>query len=258
MTSHPIEIALRIPGTWVSQQQFAQSISSDCKISGNSLVLADGFQLEIFFRPRDGQFVEVFRNSCRTEMTAQESEGLRNYRYQVCLAGPGGSMESASAMMRSALPILDAGGTGVFIDNSALSFGGSMWRKMAGVSDTDSVTFGFVNVIRSKQETFTVGMQTIGQPDISLPTTGSGAEDLVLIDLIFKVATEGQTFDQGHSIELPDGQSFKVQKIPDFKVPSGSPIHNPWGRLELKSDQKMKFLDRSRILRNSFRKGLQF
>jgi hypothetical protein len=256
MTNHPIKIALRIPGTWASQEEFTQAVSSDHKISGNTLILADGSQVEIFVRPRDGQFVEVFRNSCRTPMTEPEAEGLGNYRHQVCLVGPGGSMERASAMMRSALPILDAGGAGVFIDNSALSFGASIWQKMAGVSDVDAVTFGFVNIIRSKKETFTVGMQTIGQPDLSLPTTILEPEDSVMIDLIFKTATEGQTYGQGDSIALPDGQSFKVQKIPDSKIFPGSPIHNPWGRLELRSDQKMKDLFKSRSRRISFGKGM--
>ena len=257
MSSHSVEIALRIPGTWASEDELAQSIPSDCKISGKSLILADGSEVEIFIRPRDRQFVEVFQNSCRTELTGNESKGLRNYRYQVCLMGPGGSMESASAMMRSALPILDAGGFGVFIDNSAISFGASVWRQMAGICDTDAVTFGFVNIFRSKAETFTVGMQTLGQPDLSLPSKSFGREDQSMIDLIFTTATEGHLFDEGHLIALPNGQTFKVHKIPDLRFRSGSPIHNAWGRLELCSDQNAKLVFKTLSQRSSLRKKMK-
>lgn len=133
MTSHPIEIALRIPGTWANEELLAQAIPSDCKLTGNSLVLADGSQVELYVRSRDRQFVDV---------------------------GPGGSMQSAAAMMRSAIPILKAGGAGVFVDNSALSFGASHWCKMAGVCDADALTFGYVTIVRNEQDTYTVSIRS--------------------------------------------------------------------------------------------------
>lgn len=90
MTSHPIEIALRIPGTWANEELLAQAIPSDCKLTGNSLVLADGSQVELYVRSRDRQFVDVFKASNRLDPTGQESESVRNYHLQVCLVGPGG------------------------------------------------------------------------------------------------------------------------------------------------------------------------
>jgi len=258
MTSHRIEIALRIPGIWANEQQFKECISEECEISANSLVLADGSQVELYIRPKDRQFVEVFKTSCRTEPTQQESEGLRNYSLQVCLVGPGGSMESATAMMRSAIPILNAGGAGVFVDNSALSFGASDWCKMARFCDTDALTFGFVSIVRSGPITFTVGMQVLGLPDLIMPTDSVGRDGKVMIDVMFKTATCGQSFDEGHLIELPNGRTFSVHKIPDAKFPARSPMHNPWGRLELSFSQNKQFAYKSLSQRNSIRNRLRF
>ena len=257
MTSHPIEIALRIPGTWASQEELAQALPSGCKLSGNSLILADGSQVALYVRPRDGQFVDVFKTSSRLEPSGQESKSLRNYHLQVCLVGPGGSMQSASNMMRSAIPILKGGGAGVFVDNSALSFGASHWCQMAGLCDTDALTFGFVNIINNKQDAYTVGMQVIGQPDLIMPAKSAGYESSVIIALMLKTAIWGHTFDEGHKIDLPSGRIFKVHKIPDDKSRVGSPMHNPWGRLELSCDRNETLVYNSLSQRNSIRNKLR-
>ena len=240
MTSHRIEIAMRIPGPWADGKMLAQAISGDCNLSGDSLVLPDGSQVELHIRPRDSQFADVFKSSCRREPTSKELQQVQNYRLQVCLAGPGGSMESASAMMRSALPLLQAGGAGVFIDNSALSFGASDWSKMAEFCDADALTFGLVNIIRSDQDIYTIGMQVLGQPDLIMPIKSAGDGGSLIIDLMLKTATSGQSFEDGQKMELPTGRSFRVRKIPDEDFPAGSPMHNPWGRLQLSSDRSQR------------------
>ena len=258
MTSHPIEIALRIPGTWANEELLAQAIPSDCKLTGNSLVLADGSQVELYVRPRDRQFVDVFKASSRTDPTGQESESVRNYHLQVCLVGPGGSMQSAAAMMRSAIPILQAGGAGVFVDNSALSFGASHWRKMAGFCDADALTFGYVTIVRNGQDTYTVGMQVFGKPDLIMPTKSVGQEGSVIIDMMLKTATSDQSFDAGQQMDLPYARLFKVHKIIDDKSPVGSPMHNPWGRLEFSCDRIEQPVYKSLSQRNAIRNKLRF
>jgi hypothetical protein len=257
MTSHSIKIALRIPGTWANEELLAQAIPSDCKLSGNSLVLADGSQVELYVRPRDSQFLDVFKFSSRTDPTGQESERLRNYHLQVCLVGPGGSIQSASAMMRSAIPILKAGGAGVFVDNSALSFGASHWCKMADFCDADALTFGFVNVVRNKQHTYTVGMQVFGKPDLIMPTKSAGHEGSTIIDLMLKIATSDHSFDEGHQMDLPYARLFKVHKISDDKSPVGSPMQNPWGRLEFSCDRIEQPVYKSLSQRNAIRNKLR-
>jgi hypothetical protein len=146
-------------------------------------------------------------------------------------------MESASAMMRSALPLLQAGGAGVFIDNSALSFGASDWSKMAEFCDADALTFGLVNIIRGDRDVYTIGMQVLGQPDLIMPIKSAGDGGSLIIDLMLKTATCGQSFEEGQKMELPNGQSFRVCKIPDEDFPARSPMHNPWGRLQLSSER---------------------
>lgn len=240
MTNHRIEIAMRIPGPWADEKMLVQAISSDCKLSGNSLVLANGSQVQLYVRPRDSQFADVFKTSCRRKPSGQELERVQNYRLQVCLVGSGGSMESAAAMMRSALPFLKAGGAGVFVDNSALSFGASHWSEMAEFCDADALTFSLVNIIRGNQDIYTVGMHVLGQPDLIMPIKSAGDEGSLIIDLMLKIATSGRTIEDGGQIELPNGQAFRVRKIPDEDFQAGLPMHNPWGRLQLSSDRNQR------------------
>lgn len=149
-------------------------------------------------------------------------------------------MESASAMMRSALPLLKAGGAGVFVDNSALSFGASHWSEMAEFCDADALTFSLVNIIRGNQDIYTVGMHVLGQPDLIMPIKSAGEEGALIIDLMLKTATSGRTIEDGGQIELPNGQAFRVRKIPDEDFQAGLPMHNPWGRLQLSSDRNQR------------------
>ena len=166
-------------------------------------------------------------------------------------------MQSAAAMMRSAIPILQAGGAGVFVDNSALSFGASHWCKMAGVCDADALTFGYVTIVRNEQDTYTVGMQVFGKPDLIMPTKNVGQEGSVIIDMMLKTATSDQSFDAGHQMDLPYARLFKVHKIIDDKSPVGSPMHNPWGRLEFSCDRIEQPVYKSLSQRNAIRNKLR-
>jgi len=181
MTNHRIEIAMRIPGPWADEKMLVQAISSDCKLSGNSLVLANGSQVQLYVRPRDSQFADVFKTSCR--------------RAEFC--------------------------------------------------DADALTFSLVNIIRGNQDIYTVGMHVLGQPDLIMPIKSAGDEGSLIIDLMLKIASRGRTIEDGGQIELPNGQAFRVRKIPDEDFQAGLPMHNPWGRLQLSSDRNQRSAHRN-------------
>ncbi len=139
-TSPTVSIALRIPGNWRHPEEMFERIPQGHRVTDDRLVLPDQTEIEIFPMPPDGKFASIFRSTLRRAANPRELEVVDQYTVNVGLKGPGGSLESARKMMKAGAAIIQAGGAGVFIDNSALSHGGENWVDMAEgkkkVSDT--------------------------------------------------------------------------------------------------------------------------
>src|SRR5438128_498744 len=112
----PIEIALRIPGKWAHPGELMDELPEGCRLTPDTLELPDGTKVDFGAVAADDQFAEIFRMSLRQPATDEEQATVDGYEVNVMLAGPGGSLESARAMMRGAAAIIEAGGAGVFID----------------------------------------------------------------------------------------------------------------------------------------------
>jgi len=92
-------------------------------------------------------------------------------------------------------------------------------------------------VVRNKQHAYIVGMQVFGKPDLFMPAKSAGQEGSVIIDLMLKTSTSDHSFDEGHLMDPPYARLFKAHKIFDDKSRVGSPMNNPWGRLEFSCDR---------------------
>jgi len=233
MAKHEILVTLRIPGVWANSRELSEAIPAGCALKPDLLILGDGTEFEVNFRQPDDQFVSVFANSCRSEPTKAEKNAIENYTVQVCLTGPGGSVEAAAALMRAGDAILQAGGAGVFIDNSGISFGASFWQEMTQNADIEALSFAFVNIVNGRTDTFTVGMHVLGLPDLQMPPEDIGAGGAVLLEMIQYLCSRTKNVGNGHVIADLDGPRFVVSAIKDKKIPPHSPMHNPWGRLRL-------------------------
>src|SRR4051794_6151725 len=96
----PVTIALRIPGQWSHPEDLIRRLPSGCRLTAESLILPDATQVEFGAMAADDQFAHIFRSSCRQPALADELATVDGYTVNVCLAGPGGSMEAARRMMR--------------------------------------------------------------------------------------------------------------------------------------------------------------
>jgi hypothetical protein len=94
------------------------------------LILPNGAKIDFIPLEPDDQFASVIESSCRRPPTDQELAVVARYTVNVGLTGPGGSLESALTMMQAGAAIVRAGGAGVFIDNSALAYGGDDWLEL--------------------------------------------------------------------------------------------------------------------------------
>src|SRR3954468_13948548 len=167
----PVEVVLRIPGTWSHPRELVESLPPGFRLSPEKLMMPDGTKVEFDPLPPDDQFAEIFRSSCRQPPTEEELAKVAGYTVNVCLRGAGGSIEAARKMMEAGAAIVRAGAAGVFNDNSGLAHGGRLWLAMTEDGSSDAMSFAFVAIIRSRTEVYTMGMHVLGLRDVVMQRT---------------------------------------------------------------------------------------
>jgi hypothetical protein len=228
-----IEIAMRIPGQWNHPGELVERLPEGVQLKGNTLVLADGSECYINAMKADNQFAEIFRTSCRNQPTPQEAEAIDNYKVNILLSAPGGSLEQAHTAMRAAAAIMDAGGAGVFIDNCMLAHGATAWQAMTEDGSPDAISFALVMIMNSDSDVWTIGMHTLGLRDVIMKK--SDCDEFDIVEVIRYCAASEKRIDNGHVLADLSGPRFQAfaQDSPEDR--RGSPMHNPWGRLKLVS-----------------------
>lgn len=235
MPDSDITIALRIPGTWSHPRELLERLPAGCRLTAESLILPDHAEVEFGAVDADEQFADIFHSCCRQMPTPEETAAVDNYRVNIFLSGPGGSLESARTMMRAGAAIVQAGGAGVFIDNCGLAHGGQNWLAMTEAGDPDALSFAFVAIVRGKTDVYTMGMHVLGLRDILMKRADADADENAIIDVIRYLSRGEKPMEDGHIIadlEGPRFQAFVQESAADY---AGSRMHNPFGRLKLVS-----------------------
>jgi hypothetical protein len=228
-------ITLRIPGAWSHAGELLERLPDGFRLTPDALVLPDGGEVEFNPLPPDGQFVEIFKSSCRRPATKDELAILGRYTVKVGLSGPGGSMESALLMMQAAAAVVKAGGAGVFIDNSALAHGGEDWLSMTDSGSADAISFAFAAIIRGRQEIYTMGMQTMGFADLVMRRADMDEQNETIVEIIRYVCGGEKPIGVGHVLADAMGPRFRIVAATDDEFDANSPMHNPFGRLRIVS-----------------------
>lgn len=233
--AEPITIVFRIPGQWSGPKELIDRMPSGYRLTPEALIMPDRTQVELGFRDADGQFAEIFRTSCRQEATDEELAVVDNYTVNVLLSGPGGSMPAAHKMMQAAAAMVQAGGAGVFNDNSTLAHGGQGWLAMTEDGGPDAISFAFVAIVRGRTEVWTMGMHVLGLRDIVMKRDDMESQGFDIIEVIRYVCRGEKPIDNGHVLADLNGPQFQVFQQEDATSPPGSPMHNPFGRFKLVS-----------------------
>lgn len=229
MNPHDTEVCiiLRIPGNWANPAELFEQMPDGVELMPECLVLPDGTELEWTPLIPDDQFAGIFRSACRTEASPEELEMVDNYSVNFALTGPGGSLDAARAMLRAGAAIIQAGGAGVFIDNSGIAHGGQDWLEMAEDGGVDAVSYAFVNVIRGAHELWTMGMHALGLPDLAMKSLDHHADTETLIEVIRYLCEAEKSLDDGHVLADEEGARYRVARTTDHAFPPESPLHNP-------------------------------
>ncbi|MCG6157524.1 hypothetical protein [Rubinisphaera margarita] len=227
-TDHTPEITLRIPGDWEHPGELLERLPSGYRMTPAELVLPDGTQIAFSPLFPDEQFPGIFASSCRRPLSDTTKQRLARYTVNVGLTGPGGSMDAARAMMRAASVIVDAGGLGVFIDNCALAHSGEDWLQMTEDGGPDAVSFAFTSIIQGEGKFYTMGMQVMGFPNLTMRSSGDREDADALVEIIRGICS-GASVDVGHVFAEPGGQQFVIAEKIDDELDPQSPMHNPFG-----------------------------
>lgn len=228
-----VEVTLRIPGQWSGLQEVAEHLPADYRLAERCLKTPEGISLELCVMPADRQFPQVFRTACRRPVAKKELEIVDHFKLNLCLTGPGGSLEAARSLVTAGGAIVRAGAGGVFIDNSGLAHGAGHWLEIADDGGSDALSFAFVSIVRGRLDVWTMGMQVLGLPDLSMPRADAEADQEVLIDTLRYLATGLKPIGDGHIIADENGPRYHVRAATDDRFPLTSPMHNPFGRLKL-------------------------
>lgn len=234
-TNASVEITLRIPGAWAHPGELVEGLPPGFRLTPDALTLPDGSQLEFIPLSPDDQFAGIFQSSCRRPASPDELATVRRYTVNVCLSGPGGSLDAARRMLAAGAAIVRAGGAGVFLDNSGLAHGGRLWLEMADDAGPDALSFAFVSIVRGAVDVWTMGMHVLGFPEIVMRRADADANERAIIEMLRYVCSSTKPIGDGHILADEHGPRFHVTAQPSDDDDPSSPMHNPFGRWRLTS-----------------------
>ena len=230
-----VTIALRIPGKWLHPKELVERLPEGHRLTPESLFLPDGTEIGFGAARADNQFAEIFRSSLRQPATDDELTTVNSYTVNAFLSGPGGSKEAAYAMMKAAAALIQAGGAGVFIDNSGLAHGGKQWLFMTDDGSPDAISFAYVGIVGGKAEVWTMGMHALGLRDVLMKRADLDEHDFDIVEVIRYLAAGDKPIENAHVLADLDGPRFQAFVEDSPKDLARSPMHNPYGRLRLVS-----------------------
>ncbi|MHC4082555.1 MAG: hypothetical protein ACYS15_01370 [Planctomycetota bacterium] len=230
------EIVLRVPGSWTGPESLARALPQGHRYAGGRLYLPGGDDVEVIPMPPDDEFPRVFAGACRRLPSRRDRRTIEGYGVNVCLAGPGGSLEAAIRMLVAGAAVVRAGGAGVFVDNSGRAHPSRDWIDLAEGPDDSDAYQAFVSLFAGKTDLWSVGMHVFGLCDAVIKRGDD--DETACFDI-----TSFLGYTMLPEVVIADGDyagdyegsppRFLLRKEATTFPPPGSPLHNPYGRWRL-------------------------
>lgn len=181
----------------------------------------------------DPAMVPAFAAAGRGRMT--EAEIARVGEHGTCayvVADDGGTIETATRVLRAARAVVLAGGLGVKVESSGVAHSPERWLSFGRDPDPHDLVAAFVAVVRHPEGwTRTCGLHALGWPEASAPV---GDDPAAAVDLVLTLAHHlvgdepvletGQTFGVA-----PGARAHRLTLEPDAYAPPDDLFHNPFG-----------------------------
>ena len=228
------QIVVRIPGSWSSPANLADSLPPAYRLGRGKLHLPNGERVEVIPLPPDDEFPAVFASACRGAPSAADQRTIDNYSVSVCLTGTGGSVEAAGRMLQAAAAVTRAGGAGVFVDNGAIAHWSGDWIGLASDPDDQDLFSAFVATVSSPRELASVGMHVFGLRDAVIRRSGDEHADLFsILGFLGYTLAPDKTIVEGDLVGDEGAPCFRLCSEGDERFPPDSPLSNPYGRWRL-------------------------
>ncbi len=228
---------LRIPGPWTSPAELYEALKkhpAGYALGEKGLVhSATGQHFSCSATPHDDDIAEIFAGSGR--LTQKEVDAIAAHKVKVHLSAPGGSVEAAKAMMDAATALIQAGGAGVMIDNSAITHGKNDWLKLAADQSPGGLYWAFVAVTADTDAIWSCGMHCLGLREAELPDPPGPQEGgFIIHNFLGYTYQSGITVLDGEALGDENGPVYRVRHCPCTRFQPGTQFHNPYGvwRLE--------------------------
>lgn len=229
-----IELIVRIPGPWSTPEVFRDALCSAIQVVDGELLTPDGASYELFVRPMDQDLPKFFAKSRRIQPSSQQLQEIRDAPVIIGVVGPGGSLESARRFLQVTAELIQAGGYGVFLDNSGRVHLASDWSELAdNTDDMDALVYAYVSLIHGPEKLYSLGMHTLGCRDLALITDQAQSETQFFSSLLAQVAARSMDLPANGVVELPRKGCYRITTCTSDRVPEGSPLFNPFGSWEL-------------------------
>lgn len=223
---------LRVPGRWKNRKQLTARLPKGYFIEGERLFMPGARYVFLETMPADREFPGIFRLACRRQsLKRDELAALDDYSMNAALAAPAGSLAAAQFLLEVGATLIQAGGMGVFIDNSVLAHAASDWLDLAEHrTNPDAVFWAFVNLTKSSGKIASHGMHVFGQRDAIV----GGAADLNSLEDFLRMACVSQPkWAEGETFADKQGRRFCLRGEVDRGMFPSHPMNNPYGRWRL-------------------------
>jgi hypothetical protein len=229
-----VSIELRMPSPWETPDDFAQALNSSNSAykfhEGWLIHRTSGWRCECLGSAHDDEIAELFEHDGR--LGFRELKEIDAHKTKVHLAGPGGSVETARAMMDAAAAVVRAGAFGVMVDNSGNTHGKKDFLKLAEDREPGGMYWFYVASTgdRAERELFSTGMHCLGFRDAELPDVQDPQQAwLTLNNFLGYCYQSGVPISDGDPCGDEDEPQFRVRHLECHRVPRGTPFYNPFG-----------------------------
>ncbi len=233
----PPRIELRVPGPSKAPEELVAALakhSPKYRIEGEDqfIHLPTGRKFNLGVTDHDDEIADVFAGSQR--LSKVQLAEIAAHKVKVHLTGPGGSIETARAIMRAATALVRAGGLGVMIDSSAACHGRDDWLTLAKDKQPGGLYWGYVTVCGDDEELWSCGMHCLGLRDVEMfapPDREWGG--FFLHNFLGYVYQSGNLVLDGEALGDDEAAMYRVRIVPCTRFASDTPFHNPYGIMRL-------------------------
>ena len=239
------EIHLRIPGPWRTPEELTESLrlavggAWRIENAGELINTKTGQRFRLGHTEHDDDIVKFFEDTGR--MSEHDVEKLSTHPVKIHVMGPGGSVDAACAIMDAAQSLIEAGGYGVFVDNSGIAHPPDDWRKLTESSKNGGVFWAYVATTSGldpgsgEEEMFSTGMHCLGYRDAEMPCPPDKAMGAFFLNNFLGYCYQsGQTVLDGDCLNDLQGPLFRAIHHPCARYRADTAFFNPYGvwRLE--------------------------